>query len=104
MKQPSLATYLHWLEELFDAALERTDRAGGGQSGRIGRSVLLGGRVLRNRNSNGGGMQGEIVGFRDSTVLAMPLERPQGVRFGEIDRHLGSGALAARWARSCWAE
>ncbi len=28
-------------------------------------------------------MLGEIVGFRDSAVLAMPLERPQGIRFGD---------------------
>jgi flagellum-specific ATP synthase len=28
-------------------------------------------------------MQGEIVGFRDSTVLSMPLERPAGIRLGD---------------------
>jgi flagellum-specific ATP synthase len=28
-------------------------------------------------------MAGEIVGFRDSAVLAMPLERPSGIRFGD---------------------
>ncbi len=34
-------------------------------------------------SSNGARLLGEIVGFRDSAVLAMPLERPHGVRFGD---------------------
>ena len=34
-------------------------------------------------NSNGVKLTGEIVGFRDSAVLAMPLERPAGIRFGD---------------------
>ncbi|HUM04055.1 MAG TPA: FliI/YscN family ATPase [Terriglobales bacterium] len=38
-------------------------------------------------------LQGEIVGFRDSTVLAMPLERPTGVRLG--DRIVAWGATPA---------
>jgi len=43
--------------------------------------------------SNGIHLQGEIVGFRDSTVLAMPLERPAGVRLG--DRIVAWGANPA---------
>jgi len=38
-------------------------------------------------------LQGEIVGFRDSTVLAMPLQRPTGVRLG--DRIVAWGATPA---------
>jgi flagellum-specific ATP synthase len=34
-------------------------------------------------NSHGIKMAGEIVGFRDSAVLAMPLEKPAGIRFGD---------------------
>jgi flagellum-specific ATP synthase len=38
-------------------------------------------------------MPGEIVGFRDSTVLAMPLDRPAGIRLG--DRITAWGATPA---------
>ena len=34
-------------------------------------------------SSTGAHLSGEIVGFRDSVVLAMPLQKPQGVRFGD---------------------
>jgi flagellum-specific ATP synthase len=33
--------------------------------------------------SNGRTFAGEIVGFRGSTVLSMPLDRPSGIRFGD---------------------
>jgi flagellum-specific ATP synthase len=33
--------------------------------------------------SEGRTLAGEVVGFRDRTVLSMPLERPQGIRFGD---------------------
>src|ERR1700722_13993145 len=35
-------------------------------------------------NTKGGQMSpGEIVGFRGKTVLSMPLQRPQGIRYGD---------------------
>ena len=34
-------------------------------------------------NSNGRIFPGEIVGFRGATVLSMPLERPDGIRYGD---------------------
>jgi len=34
-------------------------------------------------DSGGNRFPGEVVGFRGSTVLSMPLERPQGIRFGD---------------------
>src|SRR6266478_2770441 len=34
-------------------------------------------------DSNGNLFPGEVVGFRDSTVLSMPLDKPQGIRFGD---------------------
>src|SRR5262249_24114519 len=33
--------------------------------------------------SDGRTIEGEIVGFRGKTVLAMPLERPVGIRYGD---------------------
>ena len=34
-------------------------------------------------DSNGNLFPGEVVGFRGSTVLSMPLDKPQGIRFGD---------------------
>jgi flagellum-specific ATP synthase len=34
-------------------------------------------------DSRGRALAGEIVGFRDSTVLSMPLELPRGIRYGD---------------------
>jgi flagellum-specific ATP synthase len=34
-------------------------------------------------DSVGNRFQGEVVGFRGSTVLSMPLDKPQGIRFGD---------------------
>lgn len=41
------------------------------------------GEVCAIHDSQGRILPGEIVGFRDSTVLAMPLDLPQGVRRGD---------------------
>jgi len=35
------------------------------------------------QDSSGNTFPGEVVGFRGSTVLSMPLEKPQGIRFGD---------------------
>ena len=34
-------------------------------------------------NASGDRFPGEVVGFRGSTVLSMPLDKPQGIRFGD---------------------
>ena len=34
-------------------------------------------------SADGAISQGEIVGFRNSTVLSMPLDKPQGIRYGD---------------------
>jgi flagellum-specific ATP synthase len=41
------------------------------------------GEVCQITDSNGRVLAGEIVGFRDKTVLSMPLESPQGIRYGD---------------------
>src|SRR5579863_2929688 len=41
------------------------------------------GGICEIQSSGGRSLRGEIVGFRDSTVLAMPLESPHGVRPGD---------------------
>jgi flagellum-specific ATP synthase len=41
------------------------------------------GEVCQITDCQGRELAGEIVGFRDTTVLSMPLESPRGVRFGD---------------------
>jgi flagellum-specific ATP synthase len=41
------------------------------------------GEVCEITDSRGRMLPGEIVGFRDTTVLAMPLESPRGIRYGD---------------------
>jgi flagellum-specific ATP synthase len=41
------------------------------------------GEVCQITDSRGRALAGEIVGFRDTTVLSMPLESPQGIRHGD---------------------
>jgi len=83
MRQASLAAYLQWLET------SSTLRWKGRITQVIGNLVESAGpfcsvgECCEITNSNGEMMEGEIVGFRDSTVLAMPLDRPQGVRLGD---------------------
>ena len=83
MKQGSLATYLHWLEGCSTLRWKgRITQVIGNLVEAAGPFCSVG-ECCEITNSNGSTMQGEIVGFRDSTVLAMPLERPQGVRLGD---------------------
>lgn len=83
MKQPSLATYLHWLENCSTLRWRgRITQVVGNLVESAGPFCSVG-ECCEISNSTGDRMQGEIVGFRDSTVLAMPLERPQGVRLGD---------------------
>lgn len=41
------------------------------------------GEVCQIADSQGGVRAGEIVGFRDTRVLSMPLESPRGIRYGD---------------------
>jgi flagellum-specific ATP synthase len=41
------------------------------------------GEVCQLTDSQGRVLAGEIVGFRDTTVLSMPLESPRGIRYGD---------------------
>ena len=41
------------------------------------------GEMCEINDSHGRSLAGEVVGFRDQTVLSMPLELPQGVRYGD---------------------
>ena len=41
------------------------------------------GEVCEIVDSRGRTLPGEIVGFRDTTVLSMPLELPSGIRYGD---------------------
>jgi len=41
------------------------------------------GEICHIQNAQGRALQGEIVGFRGSTVLSMPLDQPRGVRHGD---------------------
>jgi flagellum-specific ATP synthase len=41
------------------------------------------GEVCEITDSQGRVLPGEIIGFRDTTVLSMPLEMPQGIRYGD---------------------
>ena len=36
------------------------------------------------RDSSGRAYPGEVVGFRGNTILVMPLEKPRGIRFGDV--------------------
>ena len=83
MKNPSLATYLRWLESCSTLRWKgRITQVVGNLVESAGPFCSVG-ECCEISNSNGDRMQGEIVGFRDATVLAMPLERPQGVRLGD---------------------
>jgi len=83
MKQPLLDTYLHWLENCSTLRWKgRITQVVGNLVESAGPFCSVG-ECCEITCSNGGTMQGEIVGFRDATALAMPLERPQGVRLGD---------------------
>ena len=80
---PSLNSYLEWLKRA--SSLRWTGRV----SQVVGNLVESDGpfcsvgECCQIVSSGGARLQGEIVGFRDSSVLAMPLEKPAGVRLGD---------------------
>ncbi|MGH9488406.1 MAG: FliI/YscN family ATPase [Terriglobales bacterium] len=41
------------------------------------------GEVCAVLGANGASVEGQVVGFREATVLSMPLRPPQGIRFGD---------------------
>lgn len=83
MTQASLAAYLRWLESCSTLRWKgRITQVVGNLVESAGPFCSVG-ECCEITHSNGSTVQGEIVGFRDSTVLAMPLERPQGVRLGD---------------------
>ena len=45
---------------------------------------------------------GEVIGFRGSHVLSMPLGRPAGIRYGDRIVTWGSSRPSG-WATTCWA-
>ncbi len=83
MTHGSLAPYVSWLRDA--STLRWTGRV----SQVVGNLVesegpfCSVGECCEITNANGVKLTGEIVGFRDSSVLAMPLERPGGIRFGD---------------------
>jgi len=83
MTQPSLAPYMNWLRSA--STLRWTGRV----SQVVGNLVesqgpfCSVGECCEITSSTGERMLGQIVGFRDSAVLSMPLEAPQGIRFGD---------------------
>ena len=83
MMQASLAPYFNWLRTASTLRWE------GHVSQVVGNLVesqgpfCSVGECCEIVSSTGAHLSGEIVGFRDSVVLAMPLQKPQGVRFGD---------------------
>src|SRR5262245_2097701 len=84
MTQPSLAPYLQWLRTASTLRWTgRVNQVVGNLVESEGPFCSVG-ECCEIVTSNGARLAGEIVGFRDSSVLAMPLEKPQGVRFGDL--------------------
>jgi flagellum-specific ATP synthase len=83
MNKPSLSPYLNWVKSC--SGLRWT----GHVTQVVGNLVESAGpfcsvgETCEIVTSNELRLTGEIVGFRDSTVLAMPLERPAGIRLGD---------------------
>src|ERR1700733_5777027 len=83
MSHGSLAPYVHWLQSASSLRWKgRVSQVVGNLVESEGPFCSVG-ECCEITNSNGIKMAGEIVGFRDSAVLAMPLDKPQGVRFGD---------------------
>jgi flagellum-specific ATP synthase len=83
MTQGSLAPYFHWLRGASTLRWTgRVNQVVGNLVESEGPFCSVG-ECCEIVTANGLRLSGEIVGFRDSSVLAMPLERPQGVRFGD---------------------
>ena len=83
MTLPSLAAYVNWLRNSSSLRwCGRITQVVGNLVESSGPFCSVG-ECCEIVTSNGYRLSGEIVGFRDSTVLAMPLERPTGVRLGD---------------------
>jgi len=83
MTQGSLTPYVNWLRDASTLRWTgRVNQVVGNLVESEGPFCSVG-ECCEITNSNGVKLAGEIVGFRDSSVLAMPLERPSGIRFGD---------------------
>jgi flagellum-specific ATP synthase len=83
MTHGSLAPYVNWLRDASTLRWTgRVNQVVGNLVESAGPFCSVG-ECCEITNSNGVKLTGEIVGFRDSSVLAMPLERPSGIRFGD---------------------
>jgi flagellum-specific ATP synthase len=83
MTHGSLAPYVNWLRDASTLRWTgRVNQVVGNLVESEGPFCSVG-ECCEITNSNGVKLTGEIVGFRDSSVLAMPLERPSGIRFGD---------------------
>ena len=60
-----------------------------GPDHRVGRTAGLGGRVLRDVDQAGRAHLAEVIGFRGTNVLSMPVETTEGIRYGDAVAALG---------------
>ena len=54
-------------------------------------------------DQTGGAHSAEVIGFRGSNVLSMPVETTEGIRFGDPVWSLGV-SRRSWWGRRCWGE
>ena len=80
---PSLAAYASWVRACPELRWRgRVKQVIGGLIESEGPFCSVG-EVCEITDSQGRVLPGEIVGFRGATVLSMPLESPEGVRYGD---------------------
>src|SRR5690242_19900585 len=83
MSQGILDAYAHWLRGTSSLRWRgRVTRVTGNLVESAGPFCSVG-EACEILDSGGKAVPGEIVGFRGSSVLSMPLETPQGIRFGD---------------------
>jgi len=83
MTQRSLSPYINWLRSASPLRWTgRVNQVVGNLVESQGPFCSVG-ECCEITSSTGERLLGEIVGFRDSAVLAMPLQKPTGVRFGD---------------------
>jgi flagellum-specific ATP synthase len=90
MSQGILDAYAHWLRGTSSLRWRgRVTRVTGNLVESAGPFCSVG-EACEILDSGGKAVPGEIVGFRGSSVLSMPLETPQGIRFGDEIVALGT--------------
>jgi flagellum-specific ATP synthase len=89
---PSLAPYLARIEELSALRWKgRVTQVVGPLVESEGPFSAIG-DICQIRDSHGHSLPGEVIGFRGSTVLSMPLDLPRGVRRGDVVEAWGERA------------